>query len=309
MSQYTVLSDLDLQTIIAHYPVGKIVSHKVLRGGSQNTNYLITTSTNTLVLTICEQKSLEETKELASLLVYLDHHQFATSKLIKTNNDALVVIWQDKPVMLKAFIEGEFIEDLSQKQLVYLGKELAKLHKIEAPEYLPHAVAYGKECFDEVLAYAPDSTFYRWLKDTQGYIENNISPALPKAMIHSDIFSDNIIMTKDRTHGIIMDFEEACYYYRVFDIGMMIVGTCCEGETVHLQKVTSLLSGYEQEITLLDVEKRALQAFAVYAAAATAFWRHQHFNYTNIIPEKKDHYIAMKRLADAIRSLSDTSFV
>ena len=75
--------------------------------------------------------------------------------------------------------------------------------------------------------YAPESTFYKWLKEIQKYIESYISTDLPKALIHSDIFYNNIIVNKDSEKATIMDFEEACYYYRVFDIGMMIVGTCC----------------------------------------------------------------------------------
>jgi Ser/Thr protein kinase RdoA (MazF antagonist) len=90
---------------------------------------------------------------------------------------------------------------------------------------------------------------------------------------------------------------------------MMIVGTCCEKEVVNLDKVVSLLKGYQQENKLLKIEKASLKAFTVYAATATAFWRHQNFNHINIIPEKKEHYLAMKLLADAIMSIPDDDFV
>ena len=32
----------------------------------------------------------------------------------------------------------------------------------------------------------------------------------------------------DARRATIMDFEEASYYYRVFDIGMMFIGICCK---------------------------------------------------------------------------------
>jgi homoserine kinase type II len=309
MAHYTVLNEIDIQAILINYSTEKVLFYKVLSGGSENTNYLINTECRSFVLTICEQKSSKEATELASLLEYLNHNKFSTSILIKTITGALTSVWNDKPVMLKEFIDGDVVEDLSESLLTYLGRELAQLHQIKAPNYLPQMVAYGLERFDEVKVYAPDSSFYIWLKKTQEYIEDHINNDLPKALIHSDIFYNNIIVEKDGKRATIMDFEEACCYYRVFDIGMMIIGTCVDKETVNLSKVSSLLVGYQQEIKLLEIEKKALKAFTVYAATATAFWRHQNFNHVNIILEKKGHYLEMKLLADTIINLPDHYFI
>ena len=105
-----------------------------------------------------------------------------------------------------------------------------------------------------------------------------------------------------------MDFEEACYFFRVFDIGMTIVGTCCESGQLDLNKTANLLSGYEQMIPLLPIEKKALQAHTVYAATATAFWRHKNFNYVHVIPEKKEHYREMYSLANHIKAIPPNRF-
>ena len=310
MAHYTVLNDRDVQTIISHYTIETVLSYKVLSGGSENTNYLVNTQTQAFVLTICEQKTQEEAKDLACLLEYLHHNNFATSKVQKTKGEAFIVVWNDKPVMLKQFIEGHIIQDFPDDLLVYLGRELAKLHQVKAPNYVPQTLNYGNiNRFEEVQDYAPDSSFHKWIINTKHYIENYISPDLPKALIHSDVFNSNIIVDKDQERGTIMDFEEACYYYRVFDIGMMIVGTCSDQGTININKLACLLEGYQKEITLLDIEKRALKAFTVYAATTTAFWRHHNFNYVNIIPEKKDHYLEMKLLADAIMNLPDSWFM
>lgn len=308
MAQYTVLNDLEIQTILAHYGTEKATSYKVLSGGSENTNYLVNTKNGSFVLTICEQKSIREATELASLLEHLKLHKFSTSILVKTITGTLTTLWDNKPVMLKEFIEGDIVPGLSENLLIFLGRELAQLHQIKAPDYLPNTVAYGLERFDEVQVYAPDSSFYKWLKSTQNYIENHMDIELPKALIHSDIFYNNIIIDRDGKQATIMDFEEACYYYRVFDIGMMIIGTCRDENTIKSNKVACLLEGYQQEIKLLEIEKKALKTFTLYAATATAYWRHQNFNYVNIIPEKKDHYLEMKLLADTIMNLSDNYF-
>lgn len=308
MAQYTVLNNKDLETILIQYGINEVKSYNVLSGGSENTNFLVKTSFNDYVLTICEQKTIAQATELAKLLEHLKRNSFSTSKVIKTVGNKFVTVWNTKPIILKAYIEGEIIKDLSKDVLIYLGEELASLHQITAPEYLSRTVSYGIERFDEVKEYAPESTFYTWLKEVQKYLESFISEDLPKALIHSDIFYNNIIVNKDDKKASIMDFEEASYYYRVFDIGMMIVGTCTDGSELDSEKIKSLLKGYEKKIKLLEIEKKALKAFTVYGAVATAFWRHQNFNYVNIIEEKRDHYLAMKNLADNIRDLPTSSF-
>jgi len=304
MAQYTVINDADLKTILESYGIGTMLSYKILSGGSENTNYLVNTETNAFVLTICEQKPVQEAENLALLLNYLKLNNFNTSKLVETLNGALIAIWNDKPIILKEFIKGDIIQDFPENLLVYLGKELAKLHQVKVPNYVPKTLNYGSiSRFDEVRVYAPDSSFYKWLKETQHYIENYISPELPKSLIHSDIFYSNVIVSADQKTATIMDFEEACYYYRLFDIGMMIIGTCSKGKTINQKKIKSLLEGYQQENKLLEIEIDSLKAFTVYAATATAFWRHQNFNYVNVDVKLKNHYLEMKNLADTIMDL------
>ena len=110
-----------------------MISKKILSGGSENTNYLIKTNKSSFVLTICEQKSLVETINLGSLLMYLNLNGFNTSSILKTNTGKLATVWNQKSVMLKDYIDGDIVEDLSDNMLVQLGNDLAKLHTIKAP--------------------------------------------------------------------------------------------------------------------------------------------------------------------------------
>lgn len=309
MAQYTVLNKEDINSIMVQYDVENVTSYKVLSGGSENTNYLVVTKTGKYVLTICEQRSAQKTSELVYLLEHLASHDFATSKIIRTANNEPITYWNNKAALLKAYIPGQIIEDLSSKILEFLGQELGKLHKIEVPDYLPNKVSYGKESFKEIELYANNSSFHNWLNEIYKYIMEHISPSLPKALIHSDIFYNNVIVNDDETSASIMDFEEASYYYRVFDIGMTIIGLCSEMEMVNLEKVSFLLKGYKREIKLQGSELNSLKAFTVYAAAATAFWRHKQFHYTQPDPAMLNHYLTMRNLADHVKGLPDDCFI
>lgn len=308
MAQYTVLSDQNIRSIIATYNLGELHSFKILSGGSENTNYLVVTQSGKYVMTICEQKSAQEAGELANLLEHLAYHNFSTSKIVRNSTNEAIALWNGKPVMVKTFLEGKIIEDLPENLVVLLGRELGRLHQIEAPEYLPKIISYGKEHFYEVENYAPNSQFNLWLYEVRDYIEKHISPNLPKALIHSDLFYNNIIVSDDERSATIMDFEEATYYYRVFDLGMTVIGVCAIGETIDLAKASSLMKGYTEETNLTKTEWDCLKAFTVYAAASMSFWRHKNFNYTNPEPKLKDHYLALKNLADYTRELPDDCF-
>ena len=90
---------------------------------------------------------------------------------------------------------------------------------------------------------------------------------------------------------------------------MMIIGTCCNNGKVSLHKAHCLLQGYQQSITLHNNEVLALQAFTTYGAAATAFWRHQNFNYVNVDKAMENHYLAMKKLADQVMDMPNEEFM
>lgn len=308
MAAYTILDKEEIKTIVSQYAIGSVHTYSILSGGSENTNYGVITTDGSYVLTVCEQKSIQKATELAHLLEHLEAHNFSTSKVVRDLNQALITMWNDKPILLKEYLKGNILEDFPNHLLTLLGKELGKLHQIEAPEYLPKDIAYGMEYFEEVQTYSPDSLFGSWLKDIKKMVQKQISSPLPKTLVHSDIFYSNVIVGDDGNSVVIMDFEEASYYYRIFDLGMMIIGLCSKGEAIDLAKVGHILKGYQEEVQLLDVEKDSLKLFTIYAAAGTAFWRHKHFTYVKPDSAMSKHYLHMKNIADSIRTLPDDCF-
>ncbi len=297
--EYTSISMLEVEAILADFSITKIDNINLLRGGSVNTNYLIITKSGKYVLTLCEQTSEKEARELANLLEYLEQQQFETSKIIRNTKNESLTLWKGRPIIIKKYIEGKILKEIPSHLIELIGRELGKLHKIKAPEDLPLQLTFGREQFVNVEKYAAHSAFDVWLKKMLADVSPFISPDLPRAFIHADVFFDNVVICEDSV--ILIDFEEATNYYRIFDIGMMIIGICGEGEIVNLEKAKFLLSGYLREIELLDMEFNALQAFTVYAGAAMTFWRHMNFNYTKPDSRLSNHYMGLKVLADYVK--------
>ncbi|RLD29719.1 MAG: hypothetical protein DRI75_02270 [Bacteroidetes bacterium] len=308
MAQYSILNKVELLEILEPYSISEIRSYEILGGGSENTNYKIESEFGIIVLTISEQKTFEEAQNLTRMLDYLKKHNFSTSELVYTAKNKSLSMFNNKPVMVKKFIAGKIMSSLPAHLLEQIGTDVAKLHKISPPDYLREVMWCGKERFNEVEEYALNSSFDIWMKDILLYVDKYITPDLPKAFIHTDIFDSNIIVNHDETRATIMDFEEATYYFRIFDIAMLFIGLCIENRTINFSHASSILKGYTNNIQLTKIEIQILQPLTVYAAAGVAFWRHKNFNHIKPDEYLKDTYLEMKDLADTIRALSSSHF-
>ena len=308
MAQYSELDAEQISQLLSEYSVGELSAFKISSGGSENTNYWISTSSGQFVLTVCEQKTFSEATNLANLLQHLAVQQFVTTKIIPRTNNEFVCSINDKPVLLKSFIEGSVIQDLPNKILISLGRQLAQLHNIPAPDYLPKQVTFGKESFSNIEQYAKGTLFHAWLYAIRERLSAHLDFGLPKALIHSDLFFNNVVVDSDGKTAAIMDFEEAACYYRVFDIGMTLVGLCSHDSQLDLVKSAAVMRGYLQVNELQKQEIGALQTFTAYAAAATGYWRHKQFNYVNPELEMANHYQEMTLLADQILDIPEADF-
>jgi len=308
MALYTQLNNEEIQRIASYYGLGNVSSYNPLSGGSENSNYLMTCAQGKFVLTICEQKSIEEANQLANILTHLNTHNFKTSKVILNSKQNAVSSYQGKPIMVKGFLDGKITEDISVTLMFLVGAELGKLHKVKVPEHIQQKTCYDKEQFVEVNNYALDSNFNIWLANIKNHIEKHIDVNAPKALIHSDVFPSNVIISNDETYVTIIDFEEAAHYYRIFDVGMTIIGSCRDQGKINLDKLNALLKGYKTEINLTINEKQTLQAFTVYAGAAMTFWRHKNFHYTNPNPNFYNHYIELQNVTNYVKELPSEIF-
>ncbi len=297
MIQFTKLTDETIRQIITQFKVGTVQSWEMLYGGAENTNHVLTTTKGKYVLTICERKTVEETIILAKLLNHLKKHQFATTQITPNKKGAIVSFYQDKPLLLKSYIEGRVDPIIENDLLVKIGKSMAQLHQIPAPDYLPTQYSYGQQVFHQLYHAKIRHPFVDWLQKMHTHIKEKLHPDLPKALIHGDIFDSNVVIAVNET-PVIMDFEESCYYYRVYDLGMAIIGLCKENGLINWVKAKLLVQGYQRELPLLNIERNYLKDFIVYAATATAFWRFRQFNILAPSEQYKDTYQEMMKVAE-----------
>lgn len=308
MAIYTTLNKKKIKSLISKYNVGTVLDFSVLSGGSANSSYRLITTEGQFVLTICDEKNLQEVKVLVNLLSYLEKKNFQTTKIIKSKSHETITWFENKPVILKQFISGNVFDEIDLGMLNELGKEIARLHTIPAPNFLPKSAPYGMKFFPEIFESEYNPHYTEWLKEKYEYFTEKIPPDLPRGLIHGDVFYDNVLFTPDKNLAAIIDFEEACNYYKIFDIAMCIVGTCALKRSISLKKAKSLVSGYQIIRKLEDMEQRALIIFVEYAAVATSFWRFRQYNIFKPDPEKSNRFEEMKNIANKIHSINNDEF-
>jgi|TARA_B110000914_G_scaffold81457_1_gene71685 homoserine kinase type II len=315
MATYTKLNHQGIQSLANNYDL-KIIEFSSLDGGSGNSSYLLKDEKNSYVLTICDDKEHDAVFKMCQLLLLLESYNIPCNRLIKTVNGEILTTLSlpecVKPVILKEFIEGQVVDELNETMLYQVGMQIARLNKILAPDYLLNNHRYGRQIFSKALGLGIDNEYESWLSEEIVYLENHILPKLPCGLIHGDLFYDNLIFTPLLDMPIsfkaIIDFEEACNYYLVFELGMAIVGCCTEDITINLKKARAFVDGYQQVRKLEEIEKVSLQLFVRYAAVATSYWR---FNKYNIEEPSKDmvgHHCQMVQLSKEVVKISTTRF-
>lgn len=307
MADYSTIEIKKLKTLIFSYDIGQIIDYHGLKGGLANSSFKINSDQGTYILTICDEKNFDEVRSMAELLNLLEEKKFPTTRVIKTRGGDVVVNYEGKPVFLKKYIDGLVEDNLSTGMLLQLGQAVFNLHGIPVPKNLRGNFSYGLEYFEDVIDSALDHPFRQWLKEKKAHLQHNIIEDLPRGLVHGDIFYDNMLYIGGKLEAII-DFEEACHYYKIFDLGMCAVGCCVENGQISLGKVASLLKGYERGRKLETEEREHLRLFIEYAAVATAFWRFRQYNI--VYPGKKmaNHYLDFKRIADHIHAVPEDEF-
>ncbi|MFT5193294.1 MAG: homoserine kinase type II [Cellvibrionaceae bacterium] len=307
MARYTQLEVTDIREIICQYDL-TLVDFVPIDGGASNSSYCLQTDYGNYVLTVFDDKTRDYVTQLGQLLLQLARAEFPTTRLSLPLTQHTLPMHKNKPIMLKKFIAGQTPTTLNETMIRQIGVALAVLHQIPAPDFLPTQHAYGLELFTTVIGQNVHPPFESWMSEQHSYLVQNIPLDLPRALIHGDCFADNVLFEGERFKAII-DFEEACQYYRVFDLGMGIVGLCTQGSCVDLVKARALLNGYLQGQQLSESEKNALQLFVEYAAIATGYWRFWKYYIHAPQTEMADKPFEMKRLVETIKGIPKARFL
>lgn len=301
----TQLQLLDIQKIARQYGL-TVNSFEPFSGGAGNSSYLLQADQNRYVLTSFNHLTFPEVINLAQLLRLLDEYNFPSNRLVFLSTGEAVLQYKGKPVMLKHYITGQVCSTLDNAMLHQIGRTMARLHQIPPPDFLLDEYFCRYQLFSSVIGRDINTHYESWLAGQRQYFEQHIPSNVPRGLIHADLFYDNVLF--DDGLKAIIDFESACYYYKVFDLGMAIVGLCIEATKFSPSKARFLVMGYQQIRVLEETEKESLQLFIEYAATATSYWRFWNYHIYEPQAEKSDLHWQMVSIAKEVRDFPKASF-
>ncbi|HEV2899933.1 MAG TPA: homoserine kinase [Pseudaminobacter sp.] len=316
MAVYTDVSESELEAFLAGYSVGQLLSYKGIAEGSENSNFLLHTTSGAYILTLYEKRvDKSDLPFFLGLMEHLARKGISCPLPVHRRDGSVTGTLAGRTAALITFLEGMWMRRPTAAHCREVGKALAALHIAGAdfPMTRPNALqidgwrklwdgAHARA--DEVepgLAAEVDADFAelgeKWPKD------------LPAGIIHADLFPDNVFFLGEKLSGLI-DFYFACNDFYAYDVATCLNAWCFEKDfSFNLTKGTALLSGYQSVRPLTSAEKEALPILA--RGSALRFMLTRLYDWLTIpdgaLVQKRDpmEYIRRLRFHRQIKSPSE----
>lgn len=275
MAVYTHLGADELAALLENYGVGELISAKGIAEGVSNSNWLIETSGRDgnggrFILTMYERRI--EIDDLPFFLGLLDHLAELGCAVPATIHDTDGNAWRQldgKAVALIEFLPGVSPTSPTPQQAYAVGRALAEIHlagqsfdQSRPNDLTPeHALAIIESCEAKRISEI-DEDLPQFLQLGRQLVWHWPTD-LPRSIIHSDLFPDNVLMRGNEVAGII-DFYFAAEDMMAYDLAVTHAAWCFDkvGESYSSELGSALISGYESIRPLEDKERSALPVLA-----------------------------------------------
>lgn len=271
MAVYTDLTDEELEGLLALYDLGRPLAFKGIAEGVENSNFLLETDTGRFVLTIYEKRTKRE--DLPFFMAVMEHlaaHGFPAPRPMHTRGGETLAEVRGKACAIVTFLNGLSPKKPTVAQCRAAGEALGRMHKALADCFCARPNALGHDAWAPLieprLKLADD--LRAGLGDAVRADLQAISAwpmALPRGVIHADLFPDNMLFMGERIGGAI-DFYFSCTDFLAYDLAVCLNAWCFDQRAFNITKGKALIAGYEKIRTLTDEERAALPILARGAA-------------------------------------------
>lgn len=286
MAVYTVLEQEDVKAFIKPFGIGPLVDYEGVADGIENTNYFITTDQSSFpselrtqplqhfVLTIFEAITAKELEFYIDLTNLLNAKGLPVPCPLENADGEALQYLHGKPALLLPKINGSHPLQPTLKQCQTIAETLAHTHKICQSRSLDHESSHNYDWLVEVAANvapqleADDLALLDEVKRFQQQTERY--PNLPRGIIHSDLFKDNVLFDGDQLTAII-DFNSAGNGYLMYDLAVVVNDWCSAADgSLNVPFAEAVFAAYQQVRAFTGDEKALWNDFL--RIAASRFW-------------------------------------
>jgi len=278
MAVFTEVSTEQVRALLYHVQCGALLTLRGIEGGIENTNYFVTTDQGDYVLTLFERLKAEELPFYLHLMQHLAHAGIPVPEPQADSNGSLLHTVAGKPAALATKLRGKSQLTPQLEHCTAVGDMLARMHlAVRSYEHRqPHlrGLAWWNQTVPLVLPHI--DTEQAALLNAELAWQNRMAAsdewaALPRGVIHADLFRDNAMFEGEKLTGF-FDFYFAGVDSFLFDVAVCLNDWCIDlASGCHVpERANALLSAYTAVRPFTHSEK-ALLAIMV-RAAALRFW-------------------------------------
>lgn len=292
MSVFTCITRPQLDQFFNAYTLGEVVSFEGIAAGIDNTNYSVTTTQGSFVLTLFESLTADDLAHFLTLLSHLGQHDMPCPSPQCDRRGNVLARLSGKPAAVFKRFSGAAMVSPSIRHCQEIGLQLASLHRCTQDYVFPvksgNDLSWCETVFNKISAHL-SATDRELINDELVFQAENCPVSLPRGVIHADLFRDNVLFVDDRLSGL-LDFYSACTDRLLLDVAIAANDWCCDDGIVNTEKFTALLAAYESLRPLAPLEK--LHWPVMLRAAALRFWlsrlEHQYYPRPGEITQQKD---------------------
>lgn len=270
MAVYTQVSAEAMSALLARYDAGALVSAKGIAEGVENSNFLVETTAGRFILTLYEKRV--DAGDLPFFMALLDHlaaRGCPVPRAIADREGRQIQQVAGRPAALIEFLPGVSLSTPTPNQARAAGAALGQMH-VALRDFTgarPNTLglegwkALAARCGDQLDAIQPG--LGARVAEELAFLGTHWPHDLPQAVIHADLFPDNVLMLGERVTGVI-DFYFSCTEIRAWDLAVTHSAWCfsTDGATFDPALGDALVAGYAATHGLSAAEEAAFPVLA-----------------------------------------------
>jgi homoserine kinase type II len=273
MSVYTKVTPGQLADWLKPYPVGTLGELRGIAAGIENTNYFVTTSGGSFVLTLFERLPVQTLPFYLGLMAHLARHGIPCPAPIAGGAGALFATLNGKPAALFTRLPGQPVTSPSPGHCAQLGETLARMHlagqSFAGTLENPRGPKWWRATAPLVVPFL-DEAQARLLESELRFQSRYRFQDLPRGPVHADLFRDNVLWEAGRIGGLI-DFYFAGVDAWLFDVAVTLNDWCVlPGGGIDHGRAAALLDAYHAARPFTALERGAWPVML--RAASLRFW-------------------------------------
>jgi homoserine kinase type II len=286
MAVFTEVSEGEASKLVSMLELGQLRELRGIPGGIENTNYFLTTDQGEYVLTLFERLTSEQLPFYLHLMKHLAQHGIPvpepqalprSATPVEPDGEILFnVCGKPAAVVNKLSGKSELAPTIAHCEA--MGAMLARMHLAgrDNPRSQPNlrGLAWWNQTVPVVLPYLDEAQAA--LLRSELAFQNHVAAssafaALPRGVIHADLFRDNVLFDQGRLTGL-FDFYFAGVDSWLFDIAVCLNDWCVDLPTgAHdEERAAAFLRAYAGVRPLAAAERQLLPAML--RAGALRFW-------------------------------------